>query len=1087
MKIERSEFQGEFERTPQGRSERMNALLALWSHPRFWSRTDSQYAHRFATDENRLLSPSELRVWRALLSRGEPIPPRTFAPGLRRLLEVTESPHSIGDLATAGAIRIVGDRVSILLRHASAAVAEVPHADGWTFFIVSDDEALSTLLEKRFREVWPVSTGYLCSGPWQETTWEDASFLLGDAADAISPETALRVWRSACAVGVEELVLAHSTNKFRQVIVASLSEELVERKDSFKLETDVSLAGFREGLEYTLFAIPLPACRFNELRRARWQISRTRRSLDNDYFSTVVRCAMLAGAAHELGNLLIEMPPGALLGEALETLTAARPELLSALCFHPAWRVEATHALAYLPSQDRPQGRFLVDRDEEWLEVQDLARWQMVSGQDDGLDNPLALANAVALAIRDEQHVAHANGGRRRRIERPQLEPERIFAAWSARLHQEDQAGPCVKVVSGVLRDGPVPEGLMTFALRMVDALAASRPDLARELAIEIVEAYSRGLRPHAASIGKELGRQGALLAAFARVLATDTSAWEKLVAPFDLSSLLASAKTELPETVAVGTFYPRLHVPEMIGAHAQVLLAMAEYAERPILEELLDAVCVMYFAERAADLPVPAFSWWASSQAPPPGEAPSDPVLVTLGNRLSRCAQGGAFVRKVLRTAPDLLSLTWLLLGMGAEHPLRELLVPNIQDLVAERDEDELHLGEASTIANALWRASLPEQAEVYARAMLGIASSVARPALAAYRDAALTLIAVCLAAQNRWEDVLRLESPNGHEPPFHARNTRVVALIHLGNFDTARGELLQIIERDRRNVQALANCVTVEVRAGRWAAAITAAKHARTLLGDETPEEVSLMEVLAQSHLDNRSPEATNNDRKASPAVVPAREIGRTDDLLKSVLSAARGSIVFIYSAKEKGAATGFIVAPGVVLTAKHVMENVVDPRVALADDTVVPIESFTLIESDDLAFVHLQKGERVLQAPSLVIADSVADLDSILVPGFPPVAHSQKASLIPLTGTTVGAARIRKGEDVVLLSCITRGGYSGAPVLNVSGQVVGVVCEALFTRQAENDHVAEGLGFSAAVAAHVLRQHVQAHLAQKSSSEA
>jgi len=1000
----------------------------------------------------------------------------TFGPGLRRLLEVTESEYSIDDLAKAGAILVAGDRVSIAFGRPSAVVAEVPHVDGWAFFIATDDESLANLLEKRFRDVQAVSTGYLCSGPWDETAWEDASFLACDAAQATSTETALQVWRSACAVGVEEHVLAHSTNQFRQVIVASLSQELIARKDSLDLETDVSLVSFHDGREYTLFGIPLPTCRFNQLLRARRQISRMGRIFHKNYFSTVVRSTVLAGAAHELGNLLVQLRPGALLDEALETLIAARPELLSALCGHPSWRIEAAHALAYLPSHDRPQGRFVVDREEEWLELQDLARTQMVSGQDDSLNNPEALTNAVAFAIRDEQHIIRGNRGRRQ-TERPGLEPERVFAPWRARLQQEEQALLCVQVVSSVLRDGLVPDGLLTFALRIVDALATSRADLARQLASEIVEAYSRGLRAHA----KELRGQGPLLAPLAKVLATDARAWEKWISPFDLLSLLASAKTELPDTIVGGTFYPRLHVPEMIGAHAQVLLAMAEYADPSILEELLNVVCAMYFAERRADLPVPAFSWWASTRAPAPGEAPSDPILVTLGNCLARSAQGGAFVRKILRAIPDVLSLTWLLLGIGADHPLRDSLIPNIQDLVAERDEDELHLGEASTIANALWRAVLPEQAEVYARAMLTIASSVAKPALAPYRDAALTLIAVCLAAQDRWEDVLRLESPNGHDPPFHARNTRVVALIHLGNFDTARNELLEIIKLDRRNVQALANCVTVEVRAGQWKAAIAAAKHARTLLGAETPEEVSHMELLAQSHLDNKLPDATKTDQDASPAVASAREIGRADDIFKSVLSAARGSIVFIYSAKDKGAATGFIVAPGIVLTAKHVMEKMADPCVALADDTVVPIERFTLIEDDDLAFVHLEKSERVLQAPSLSIADSVAELDSILVAGFPPVAHSRDAFLIPLIGTTAGATRVRKGEDVVLLSCTTRGGYSGAPVLNVYGQVVGVVCEALYNRPAEDDHIAEGLGFSAAVAAHVLRRHVREHLAQ------
>jgi hypothetical protein len=101
----------EYTTVPQGRMERMSALLQLWERPRYWARSDGTRSSP-SFDVAHELSVSERASWRVLLSRAEPIPPRSLASALIRLLDITKSPHSIATLVESDAVKQIGNRVA---------------------------------------------------------------------------------------------------------------------------------------------------------------------------------------------------------------------------------------------------------------------------------------------------------------------------------------------------------------------------------------------------------------------------------------------------------------------------------------------------------------------------------------------------------------------------------------------------------------------------------------------------------------------------------------------------------------------------------------------------------------------------------------------------------------------------------------------------------------------------------------------------------------------------------------------------------------------------------------------------------------
>lgn len=1056
---------GSYDQTVHGRKERMAALLSLWERPRYWERTDAR-PRRAQDDPNHQLTAAERLVWPDMLRRADGVPPRTHVPGFMRLLSLLASTQPFSELVDQGVVVRVCNRVAFSSgRRGRPGGSPLPTAQSWGLFVpgtVDDDTHL--LLEKKFQNVQDVSEGFVCHSPWTEQAWDDLGALLELAASADTDDDVLNAWYRARALRVNEQLLTSATQTYRDRLSTLLANALLDNRQFLNSEADLILASHQEGVAYTMVEERGLECRLNALHRAGAQIGHIHRGFDNEYFEDAAHDFALVATPTAIGNLLTELPAGAVLAQAFETLVSVRPRVLAELLWHPAWRVEAAHCLFRLPRQFTDE-RYRVDLTEEWLELQRLSRLQFFG------DGRSSIVDAIALSVRDEERHELAQRGIIRSWQEPALTAEASFVGWTEWITEDASDDAAAKAVVDALSSPNQPtEGMFAFALRMMRFIAGRNEDLAKPILATVLERYTQAFSPVGGVHVPDLARLGVVLGAVAILLRRDPELWRRWRAPLDLEAAFESVRTEeLPSRISSGEYHATFRIPERLHAHVRNLLAMAEFCDDDTAGELLTTALDVYVADRGSFAPFSVFGW--SLQTAERTSQGEEPLFVVLGRRLGSSTRRDEFLRRLLRNRPDVLNLAWLLIGAEAVPEVRPLLVDHVRDLVAERDEDEIRLGEASAITNALWLAKLPAEMEVYARVMSGIARSRTGGALQGYQDAATAAIAASLNQQHRWQDVLQLEIPKDWEQETRVRNARAIAYINMEQPDDAGEELRQILKRDRRNAQALANKIVIEARAQRWENVLRMSGEARALLGEDTPSEVITLEQSAIEQIS--SPQlpllAT---AQATPITDPL--IGTDDAIVKEVFAKASKSIALIRSAKEKGMGTGFMVQPGVLMTAKHLLEGIDSPVVEfLHDSATVVIDAIEHVRNLDVSLlrVHIERPEGT--PPPLAIASSVEPLDPILILGFPRVPLSVEPIIVPMRGDTHGITTTVFGEELLIISPITRGGCSGAPILNSAGEVVGLVAQALFERPEEGDHVAEGLGFSAAVPLSALRR--------------
>jgi S1-C subfamily serine protease len=159
---------------------------------------------------------------------------------------------------------------------------------------------------------------------------------------------------------------------------------------------------------------------------------------------------------------------------------------------------------------------------------------------------------------------------------------------------------------------------------------------------------------------------------------------------------------------------------------------------------------------------------------------------------------------------------------------------------------------------------------------------------------------------------------------------------------------------------------------------------------------------------------------------------------------------SVVHVAVRKQNGdesSASGFFVEdfPGHIATAKHVVQGNRVIQISDRDgrEVVFPDQQPLFVaDGADVALIPCPIPDGVIPLRIEWDRTEVHELDQVLVLGYPPIARHRPA-LVHARGE-IAALPMRQDAErrSVMISRVTEPGYSGGPVINGRGYVVGVV---------------------------------------------
>lgn len=180
-----------------------------------------------------------------------------------------------------------------------------------------------------------------------------------------------------------------------------------------------------------------------------------------------------------------------------------------------------------------------------------------------------------------------------------------------------------------------------------------------------------------------------------------------------------------------------------------------------------------------------------------------------------------------------------------------------------------------------------------------------------------------------------------------------------------------------------------------------------------------------------------------------------------LKALLKRYRWCVIGVESVDENGdvgIGTAFHIGDGYFVTARHVLEGRTVTDIVqsggLAEVQAVHAVVFHEDPTVDLAIIsttatHAEAIDLGNDLTALGEQDLV--LDEVLLLGYPPIPFARQPELFAIAGQVNGELWRRDGDTQYLISTPARGGFSGGPVVHESGQLLGVLIEALGRREA------------------------------------
>jgi serine protease Do len=213
-----------------------------------------------------------------------------------------------------------------------------------------------------------------------------------------------------------------------------------------------------------------------------------------------------------------------------------------------------------------------------------------------------------------------------------------------------------------------------------------------------------------------------------------------------------------------------------------------------------------------------------------------------------------------------------------------------------------------------------------------------------------------------------------------------------------------------------------------------------------------------------------ATDDDEPRSTSVPPVAVANGQSLDVHAVLDAVQSAVVAINVEGEssfggfvEGAGSGMVIDPtGLILTNRHVVEGASSISVTLADGREVDADLVGAIADNDVALVQARDVDDLEtvtfgKSDDLRVGDPVVAIGNALGLGGTP---SVTAGIVSALGRELDAGNGVPLSDLIQTDAAIYQGNSGGPLVNASGEVVGVNT-AVALSQANG--AAENLGFA------------------------
>lgn len=154
-------------------------------------------------------------------------------------------------------------------------------------------------------------------------------------------------------------------------------------------------------------------------------------------------------------------------------------------------------------------------------------------------------------------------------------------------------------------------------------------------------------------------------------------------------------------------------------------------------------------------------------------------------------------------------------------------------------------------------------------------------------------------------------------------------------------------------------------------------------------------------------------------------------------------------------------FITDQGYILTNNHVVENTKQVSIVLSDGTE---EQATIVGTDPYSDIAVLKTDgKVPAVATLGNSDALDPGESVIAIGSPlgNFKNTVTVGVVSATGRSIDTGNGYQIEDLIQTDAAINHGNSGGPLVNLSGEVIGI--NTLIVRNTNGGDVAEGLGFA------------------------